>query len=393
LCERPIRNNPVLKFLHLADLHLGAAPSYLGDLAQDRANDYLDAFKRCVDYAVDQSHEINVVLIVGDFFDVANPAQDVVRFTIDNLKRLAQARIPVIVTPGNHDGIGAPETIYRNTKFCELIRVIRSPQVEYFDSMVINGEVVHFYGMAWDKQSKPPFDTFHKKDENGYHIALIHGTLRDGLFSEAHSREVPLELANLAKSGMDYIALGHLHKFQKLEAGKIPVVYPGTLESRRFSPGEEGDRYLVIVSLDRSQKAIVNQLKWNKKSVVSVQLDLDRELVETEDELAELIHSKYASKNSLLRITLSGAPPFIVDEEEVMTRLSGDCYWLNILDNTSAFNSILAETWQREETIRGLYVRKLKEKLETADLKEEKQKYQLAMKLATRAFQDSSRRQ
>ena len=227
----------MLKFLHLADLHLGASPTYLGDLAQDRANDYLDAFQRCVDYAVDQSHGINAVLIIGDFFDVANPTQEVIQFTTTNLKRLAQAKIPVIVAPGNHDGIGAAESIYRNSKFCELIHVIRSPQVEHFDSMVINGEVVHFYGMAWDKQSKPPFDLFHKKDENGYHIALIHGTLIEGLFLESHSRDVPLELKNLAKSGMDYIALGHLHKFQKLEAGKVPVVYPGTLESRRFSPG------------------------------------------------------------------------------------------------------------------------------------------------------------
>ena len=172
----------MLKFLHLADLHLGAAPSYLGDLARDRANDYLDAFQRCVDYALDQSHGINAVLIVGDFFDVANPTQEVVRFAISNLKRLAQAKIPVILAPGNHDGIGAAESIYQDFKFCELIRVIRSPQVEYFDSMVINGEVVHFYGMAWDKQSRPPFDLFHKKDENGYHIALIHGTLKGGRF-------------------------------------------------------------------------------------------------------------------------------------------------------------------------------------------------------------------
>ena len=213
----------MLKFLHLADLHLGAAPSYLGELAQDRANDYLDAFQRSVDYALDQSHGINAVLIVGDFFDVANPPQDVVRSAINNLKRLAEAKIPVIVAPGNHDGIGAAESIYRDSSFCELIEVIRSHQVEYFDSMVINGEIVHFYGMAWDVQSKPPFDMFRRRDEKGYHIALIHGTLREGLFSEGHSREVPLELENLANTGMDYIALGHLHKFQKQSPSSIPA--------------------------------------------------------------------------------------------------------------------------------------------------------------------------
>ena len=75
-----------------------------------------------------------------------------------------------------------------------------------------------------------------------------------------------------------------------------------------------------------------------------------------------------------------------------MTRLSGDCYWLNILDNTSAFNSILAETWEREETIRGLYVRKLKEMLAATNSEDERTKYQLALKLAAHALQNSSHR-
>lgn len=382
----------MLKFLHLADLHLGAAPTFLGDLAQDRALDYLDVFQRAIDYAVEPSNGINFALIVGDFFDVAHPSQDVIRFTVNQLKRLAQAGIPLIVTPGNHDGIGAPESIYRDSSINSLMKVIRSPQVEHFDSMVINGEVVHFYGMAWDVQSKPPFDVFHKREEDGYHIAMIHGTLKGGLFTEGHSREVPLDLDNLAKSGMDYIALGHLHKFQKKDAGKTPVVYPGSLESRRFSPGEDGDRYLVVVTLDQPQSAIINQFKWNKKSLISEKLDLDQELIETESELSEMIQSKYGSKNTLLKLTLTGSPPFVIDIDALITRLSGDIYWMDIADNTSAFDSVLAETWSREETIRGLYVRKLKQRLDAAESIDEKQKYQLALKLATQAFQKSSRK-
>ena len=115
-------------------------------------------------------------------------------------------------------------------------------------------------------------------------------------------------------------------------------------------------------------------------------------MVETEDELAELIQSKYVSKTSLLRITLSGSPAFVVDADELMTQLSGDCYWLDILDNTSAFNSILTETWQRGN-YPGALRSQIKERTRAADSIEEKQQYQLALKLATRAFQDSSRRQ
>jgi DNA repair protein SbcD/Mre11 len=382
----------MIRFLHLADLHLGAAPLYLGNLAQERSKDYLNAFQRAVDYASEPANRINAVLIVGDFFDIPNPSQEIIRFTTAQLKRLEQISIPVIVTPGNHDAIGAPESIYRNSSVRGLIKVIESSQVNYFKPFVFNGETVHFYGMAWDIQSKPPFDTFQKQNEDGYHIALIHGTLQGGLFTESHSREVPLELENLAKSGMDYIALGHIHKYQQKTIGKSLVVYPGTLESRRFTPGEEGDRYLVVVTLDKKKTPIVEQLKWNRKIFQVGKLDLDHETAESEEELANLINTKYGDQDKFLRLELLGSPSFVINQELLTTRLSGDFLWLEIQDNTNAFDSVLIETWEREETIRGLFVRKLKQKLEGVELDVEKQQLELALKLAAQVFHKDGQR-
>jgi exonuclease SbcD len=382
----------MVKFLHLADLHLGAAPLYLGDLAQERSKDYLNAFQRAVDYAIDPANSIDAVLVAGDFFDIPNPPQEIIRFTTTQLKRLEQAKIPVIVTPGNHDAIGATESIYRNSSIKGLMKIIESHQVEHFKPFVFNGETVYFYGMAWNVQSKPPFDTFQKLNEDGYHIAMIHGTLQGGLFTESHSREIPLELANLAKSGMDYIALGHIHKYQQKSIGKSLIVYPGTLESRRFTPGEEGDRYLVVVTLEKKKAPKLEQLKWNRKTFQVEKLDLDHETAESEEELANLIKAKYGSNDKFLRLELVGSPSFIISQDSLATRLSGDFYWLEIQDNTNAFDSVLTETWAREETIRGLFVRKLKLKLEGVESDEEKQLLELALKLATQVFQKTGQR-
>jgi exonuclease SbcD len=382
----------MIRFLHLADLHLGATPLYLGNLAQERSKDYLNSFQRAVDYAIAPANNINAVLVVGDFFDVPNPSQEIIRFTTTQLKRLDQVKIPVIITPGNHDAIGASESIYRNSSIKSLLKIIESPQVEHFKPFVFNGETVYFYGMAWDVQSKPPFDTFQKQSEDGYHVAMIHGTLQGGLFSESHSREIPLELDNLAKSGMDYIALGHIHKYQQKLVGKTLVVYPGTLESRRFTPGEEGDRYLVVVTLDKKKAPKVEQLKWNSKTFQVEKLDLDHETAESEEELATLIKTKYGSNDKFLRLELVGSPSFIVSQDSLATRLSGDFYWLEIEDSTTVFDSVLTETWAREETIRGLFVRKLKQKLEGVETDDEKQQLELALKLATQVFQKTGQR-
>ena len=381
----------MFRFLHLADLHLGAAPIFLGDLAQDRGRDYLDAFRRAVDYAVDAANGIHAVLVAGDFFDAACPAQDVVRFAVSQLKRLNQSGIPVIVTPGNHDGIGVAGSVYQNSEIKGLARIVRSPQVQLFDTLEVKGDPVNLYGMAWDAISKPPFDMFRKADTAGYHIALIHGTLDGGLFVGEYSREVPLEVDNLAQCGMDYIALGHIHTFQEKRAGGIPVVYPGTLESRRFTPGEEGERFLVVVTLERNKAAKIDRLKWNSKTLQTARIDLDRETIESEDELANFVRAKYGSRDVLLRLILEGSPSFLVDVDTLATRLSGDFYWLEIDDRTDAFDSVTAETLAKEDTVRGLYVRRLRERMANATA-DDKSEVELALKLGIQAFQKTSGR-
>lgn len=75
----------------------------------------------------------------------------------------------------------------------------------------------------------PPFDDFQALQDDGIHIAVIHGTLDKASYIEAHSRDIPLKLQKLAKTKMDYLALGHIHSPQKHMAGSLLVVYPCTL--------------------------------------------------------------------------------------------------------------------------------------------------------------------
>ena len=164
------------------------------------------------------------------------------------------------------------------------------------------------------------------------------------------------------------------------------------MESRRFTPGEEGDRYLVVVTLDKKKAPIIEQLKWNRKIFQVGKLDLDHEIAESEEELANLIKTKFGSHDKFLRLELVGSPSFVINQELLTTRLSGDFLWLEIQDNTNAFDSVLIETWEREETIRGLFVRKLKQKLEGVELDEEKQQLELALKLAAQVFHKAGQR-
>jgi exonuclease SbcD len=379
----------MIRFLHLADLHLGAEPVYLGELAAERRSDFLNAFERAVDYALDEPNQVHAVLIAGDFFDAASPPSDVLSFAIAQLKRLKRAKIPVMLAPGNHDAIGMPGSVYAegSSGLDGLAHIIRTPNVEHVETLSLNGEPVHIYGMAWEpRRSKPPFDRFQALEEEGWHIAVLHGSVEGAMFAELYDRDVPLKLQNLAKSGMDYIALGHIHSHQQHKAGDIPVVYPGTLEGRRLTAAEVGERTLAVVTLESGRKPKLELLPWNQRTLRIEALDLDAEAPESEDDLVRLISDRFSDPDTLLRLRLHGTADFMLDIDSIQRRLSGDFFWLEILDDTDFFDSRLVDAWAGEHTIRGLFVRRLQEQLEATEDEGERGELELALKLAAQAL-------
>lgn len=381
----------MVRFLHLADLHLGAEPGYLGNLAAQRGQDFLDSFARAVDFCLEEA--LAFVVIAGDCFDSPTPQPDVFSFALAQFKRLHQAGVPVLLVPGNHDAIGQPGSIYAQPEgeLQRLVHVVEAPIPTHVLSLPLDPQPVHLYSMAWDvRRSQPPFDQFRAIEKPGFHVAVLHATLEGCQYGEAHARHVPLTLAGLAQTGMDYIALGHIHAPQVQHAGRIPVVYPGTLEGKRFRPGEEGPRNLVVVSLREDGPPDIARLPWNTRTLRTESLDLSLEAVESESELAALIRDRFSDPQSLLRLTLSGNAAWIVDVDSLSQRLSGDFFWLEIDDQSRIFDNRVVGEWQQEETIRGLFVRKMQARLRGAVSDDAREEIELALKLAVQALNKSA---
>ena len=53
----------------------------------------------------------------------------------------------------------------------------------------------------------------------------------------------------LQAAGMDYWALGHAHRHQRLSEGQSWIVYPGTLQGRSFKDDETGPKGAVVVTV------------------------------------------------------------------------------------------------------------------------------------------------
>ena len=63
-----------------------------------------------------------------------------------------------------------------------------------------------------------------------------------------HDSYAPCSVADLAATGLDYWALGHVHTRQVLQGEDPAVVYPGNPQGRH--PGETGPRGVYLVEVD-----------------------------------------------------------------------------------------------------------------------------------------------
>ena len=92
-----------VRFLHLADLHLGSRHEYLGDNAGAREREVLETFRTAVETALDPERGIDGLLISGNLFDRHSPDPETLSFVRGLLGRLVAARKPVVLIPGYPD--------------------------------------------------------------------------------------------------------------------------------------------------------------------------------------------------------------------------------------------------------------------------------------------------
>ncbi len=385
----------MVRFLHLADLHLGAEPSFLKEQAKIRSDDFDSAFERAVEFALEPDNDIHFVIIAGDLFGKQHPSLKTLRFAIEQLQNLRQSNIPIILAPGKCDALGYQNSVYADPRsdIRKKITFIDSPNVERVATIDCEDEVVHIYGMSWHSElSQPPFDNFRaNRKDGGFHITVIHGTLESAQFAEQHKPNIVLQPDHLAASEMDYIALGQIHFPQIHMAGSIPVVYPGTLEGVRFVPEEFGKRNLVVVNLEEGKQAEINFIPWNHRELQEEHIDLDNESIETESKLIELIRERYSDRNKILRLEIQGSAAFLIEERNLSKALAEDFYWIELIDKTNLFGSQLVEMWAKEQNIGGIYCQKLTKLFDEEDNPREKQKIELALQTAIRAFNKTLR--
>ncbi len=353
-----------IKVLHLADLHLGAPFRWMGDRAHDRREDLKNTLVRAIDSAIDR---MDLVVFAGDTFDSHRPENGLVGFFRTQMARLDQAGIPVVLVPGNHDAYYYPDSVWRAHQF-PGVTLITSPNIGEPMKLDIKGTAVYIYGMTYQPTlSKGPFDNFKRTDDPGVHMALIHGALMHAPQWAVHSDHCPLDPEKLGSTGMDYIALGHYHQFSETNAQGIPVVYPGTFEGVTMS--EVDDRYLVTVTFDDNNVHIEKQ-PFQFRTIQDLVVDLISWEESGTEQVIHHLTELLTNPEGIYQIKVRGSTKDVVDFQDVRDRTSKNCFFLNLIDDTSLLDGDTIKRIAKETSVRGAFVQRILDRQQQPELDE-----------------------
>lgn len=367
--------------LHLADLHIGCPMRALGDGSEVRAREADGVLERLADWLLAPgSSQVGAVLIAGDLFDSPWPDDRVVEKAARPLRRLVQAGIPVVTVPGNHDEWTYTDGVFRRWHHDSAWpgTLVTNDEPDCVASLTLDELRVEIVSCAYHQGRgrasrgwQSPFQGSRDPDER--RVGLFHGTLdRIGGRVAEGERAFLLDLDGLAGWGIDYLALGHIHKRQSLTHGSCLAHYPGPLEGRSF--WDSGAGVLTLVDLTPSPPRIqaVDARTTGVRSRDVGLLGIDLVRVADLDTLERTIRDHFGPNEPppVLRVELSGRPDFPLPLEELRRRLAPSFLHFEIALLECALDLGDWRALASQRTLEGAFVRRVLGKIEEASTQE-----------------------
>jgi exonuclease SbcD len=249
-----------MKFLHLADVHLGCTRYQLAESPRDFFDAWMDVLQR---YAVDE--KVDFVLMCGDFFHKRSIPPETMNYAVEGLQLLKDNGIPVVTIEGNHDQKHSDSEhswlrSLANWKLLYLLEPVSgdvSFSLDEWDADTCRGGFIdigrarifgsHWYGASANWAIPMLTREIVDNRRNGaFHIVMLHTDVEGHATHPipALSIDSLKELKNVA----DYVALGHTHRRFEIDNWAFN---PGSIEITSISDYRETRGiYLVEVADD-----------------------------------------------------------------------------------------------------------------------------------------------
>jgi len=320
-----------LKILHSADWHLD---SPFGGFSQSQRT-YLKQEQRklpgkIADLCVRENCDL--MLLAGDLFD-GTPSRETVGLV---KKALKDSGVPVLISPGNHDYCG-PGSPWLEEDWPENVFVFTGD----LESVTISGLNCRIYGAGYQSMDCEPLLTdFRAEGSETYKIAVLHG---DAV--QNNSPYNPISATQVRASGLDYLALGHIHKAGAFRAGGTLCAWPGCPMGRGWD--ETGEKGVCIVTLGENPD--IQPVSLDTVHFYELEVDIGQDALEA----LEMVLPGGGTEN-FYRIDLSG---YGTVDLAMLRKHFASCPNLELRDRTEPPMDLWADAG--EDTLEGIYFQML----------------------------------
>ncbi len=276
-------SNKPISVLHFADAHIDMITH--GRRAKSglplRVEDFLASLRQIVDTAVSQ--KVDLVIFAGDAYRNRNPQPIYQKKWSEQILRLSAAHIPTVLLVGNHDMSPAAWRAHTLAEFDTFnvphvfvgdrikrleadelgipVQIITVPWVAQSRLMTreetAGMDLSDIMMMMEDKVTETVQRLIKTADPDIPLILTAHASVQGAVYGSERAimlgNELVLGGGLINDKRIDYVALGHIHKYQDVsKGGQPPIVYPGSIE--RIDFGEVDDeKGFVLAQIERGQ--------------------------------------------------------------------------------------------------------------------------------------------
>ncbi len=311
-----------MKFLHIADIHLGCTRYQLAESPRDFFDAWMDVLRR---YAIDE--HVDFVIVCGDFFHKKVVPPETMNYAVEGLSLLKDNGIPVVMIEGNHD------QHYNDSNYSWLRSLSNWNFVYLLEPETLAGEIVY---SGWDEGTKrggyidigrarifgshwygaqgnvaiPKLTEAIKANqrEGAFHILLLHTDV------EGHQMHpipaLTLDSLNKLKSVTDYVGLGHTHMHYEIDNWAFN---PGSIEVTNIAEFRETRGAFIVNVGDDNSVDVKHVTEYHHRPFQRLTFDVTR-YSDTKDITAAVVEqvgregrvAQAGSPSPIIEITLRG---------------------------------------------------------------------------------------
>ena len=303
-----------MRFVHIADMHFDMQFKMLSDkigIGEQRRYDQRVILRKIINYI--KENNIKYFFIAGDLYE----NQYIRTSTIEYINKLFLEidDTQIFIAPGNHDPL-LKNSYYNNFLWNKNVHIF-GPKFERIET-----DNIDIYGYGFDDFycSNLNFNDLKISNPNKINILVIHGTLDGANLEDMQYNSMSTRM--LQEKGFDYVALGHIHKNNFKNDGKI--IYPGSTIAMGFDElGEHGMVTGEISKLGNKLEFIkLDETEYVEKEINCTEINSIEELIEKIneikiEEIIEKINSINLEENKLYEIILIGKRNFEININEI----------------------------------------------------------------------------